>query len=227
MKLVVSKSEENIKESGGGNGAYINRSAIYDVNLNYVQVAETKNGAQQLNFNVTNQGMEQTIYGPIIQQIDGKVNDITYGLLNRLCIIAGMDESQGINTETTEYPVGREQKLMEMEVIPELSDIPVKIRIQMEYNLYNNKIQERKVVRAFYREDGATAKEATANNNIGRVLEMDAEKYADNITYNDGLTPEDVAEWVKERVAANSAGKSAPAPTAKATAKRPLFNKEA
>ena len=224
MKLKVSKKAEAIKDTGGS--GYINRSGIYDVTLNYVQVAETKNKAYQLNFNLTHQGMDQTIYGPILIGKDGKVNEITQNLLNRLCIIAGMEDDQEIETETVENPVGKDQKLMEMEIIPELSDLDVKIRIKMEYSLYNNEVQERKGIRAFYREDGATAAEAESGENIGKRLAMDEEKYASNVTYKDGLTEEDVKAWIQSRYSGGSnSGSSAPSPAPKTTAKRPLFNK--
>lgn len=224
MKITVSKKEEAIKDSGGG--GFINQSAIYDVNLNYVQVAETKNKAYQLNFNVTNQGMDQTIYGPILVGKDGKVNEITQNLLNRLCIIAGMEDGQEIETEAVDMPVGKDKKIMEMEIIPELSDIPVKMRIQMEYSKYNDQIQERKAIKAFYREDGATAAEAESGENIGKRLALDEEKYASNVTYKDGLTEEVVKDWIqsKRTGGANKADAgSSPSPTA--TAKRPLFSK--
>lgn len=221
MKLSVSKKADAIKD--GGDGAFINRSGIYEVQLNYVQVAPTKNGATQLNFNVTNNGMAQTIYGPILLGKDGKLNEITNNLLNRLCIIAGMADGQEIETETAEFPVGKDQKMMEMEVIPELTDIPVRIRIQMEYSLWNEQIQERKGVKAFYREDGATAAEAESGENIGRRIALDEEKYANNVTYKDGLTEEDVKEWIGSR--GKSDGKTA-APAAKTAARRPMFGKK-
>jgi hypothetical protein len=222
MKLKVSKKEDAIKESGGGDGSYINRSGVYDVNLNYVQVAETKNKAHQLNFNVTNQGMEQTIYGPILIGIDGTVNKITENLLNRLCILAGMDHDQLIETETVTMKVGKDKKDMEMEVIPELNDLSVKMRVQMEYSMYEGKLQERKGIKAFYREDGATASEAEDNENIGKRLAIDEEKYATNVTYRDGLTAESVSALIKERIDASAPGAG---PSAKPAAKRPLFNK--
>ena len=225
MKLTVSKKAEAIKDSGGA-GGFINRSGIYDVMLNYVQVAETKNGAYQLNFNVTNGGQDQTIYGPILLGKDGKVNEITQGLLNRLCIIAGMDDGQEIETEEAEYPIGKEQKMTEMQVIPELAELPVKMRVQMEYSLWNDTIQERKSIKAFYREDGATAAEAESGEDIGKRLALDTEKYASNVTYRDNLSEEDVKAWIASRSAnAASKGSSAPAPTAKTAAKRPLFGK--
>lgn len=221
MKLTVSKKADAIKDTGGG-GAFINRSGIYDVTLNYVQVAETTNKAYQLNFNVNNAGMDQTIYGPILINKDGNVNEITQNLLNRLCIIAGMDDGQEIETESAEYPVGKAQKLTEMDVIPELAELDLKMRIQMEYSLWNDNVQERKAVKAFYREDGATAAEASSGENIGKRLALDEEKYASNVTYKDGLTEADIKEWISAR----SSGGSAPAkaaPSAKASAKRPLF----
>lgn len=221
MKLSVSKNADDMKDTG--NGGFINNSGIYDITLNYVQVADTKNGAKQLNFNVTNQGQEQTIYGPILFSTEGKLNEITNGLLNRLCVVAGMEDGQDIETEGAEYPVGKEQKMMEMEVIPELTGLELKVRIQMEYSVWEGNIQERKVVKAFYREDGATASEAESGEGIGTQLAIHEEKYASNITYKDGLTDADVAEWQKTRFNKKDADKTAP--KAKSTAKRPLFGK--
>lgn len=231
MKLTVSKKTEAIKDSGNSGSGYINRSGIYDVVINYVQVAETKGGAYQLNFNVNNNGMDQTLYGPILVGKDGKVNEITQNLLNRLCIIAGMEDGQEIETETAEFPVGKDQKMTEMQVIPELSGLPVKMRVQMEYGLWNNEVQERKGIKAFYREDGATAAEAESGENIGKRLALDTEKYASNVTYRDGLTEEDVKNWIQARIDGNSSSTSAAsapskaAPTVKTNAKRPLFGK--
>jgi hypothetical protein len=221
MKLTVSKNASAMKDSGGG-GGYINTSGIYDVTINYVQVADTKNKAKQLNFNVTHSGMDQTIYGPILLGKDGKVNEITQNLLNRLCIIAGMEDGQEIETESAEYAVGKDRKMMEMDVIPDLAELSVKMRIQMEYNLWDDNIQERKGIRAFYREDGATAAEAESGENIGKRLALDEDKYASNVTYKDGLTEADIAAWIKARIDASSAA-VAPTPVVKATAKRPLF----
>lgn len=222
MKLSVSKKADAIKDSG--DSAFINRSGIYEVQLNYVQVAATKNGATQLNFNVTHNGMAQTIYGPILLSKEGKLNEITSNLLNRLCIIAGMADGQEIETDTAEFPVGKDQKMMEMEIIPELTDIPIRIRIQMEYSLWDGQIQERKNIKAFYREDGATAAEAEAGENIGRRIALDEEKYANNVTYKDGLTEDDVKEWIANR--SNGGKGAAAAPAVQTSARRPMFGKK-
>lgn len=221
MKFAVSTNQEDIKDSSGG--GYINHSGIYDVTLNYVQLAETKNKATQINFNVTNNGMDQTIYGPILVNTDGQFNAITKSLLNRLCIVAGMDNDYVIETETAEYPVGKEGKLMEMEVIPELTDIDLKIRVQMEYSLWEGNIQEKRAVKAFYRADGATAAEAISGEDIGKRLALDEEKYASNVTYKDGLTEEDVKAWIEERINASKAPSKGPVAVPKANSARPKF----
>jgi hypothetical protein len=223
MKFSVSTKSDDIKDSGGG--GYINQSGIYDVTLNYVQLAPTKNKAQQLNFNVANNGTDQTIFGPILVNTNGELNDITRGLLNRLCIVVGMDNDYALETETAEYPVGKEQKLTEMEVFPDLESIDVKMRVQMEYSRYNGVIQERKSIKAFYREDGATASEATSGDDIGKRLGIDQEKYASNVTYKDGLTEEDVKNWIQSRMDSSSAGASS-APAPKAAAQRPRFGQK-
>lgn len=221
MKLTVSKKADAIKDTGNG-GGYINNSGIYDVTLNFVQVATSKGGAHQLNFNLDFNGNDQTIYGPYITDKAGNVNEITQNLLNRLCIISGMQDGQDIETETTEVALGKDKKLTDIEVIPELSDLACKIRVQMEYSLYNNEIQERKNIKAFYREDGATAAEAEANENIGKRIALDEEKYASNVTYKDGLTEQDVKDWLQ----AKRDGKAATTPAAKPAAKRPMFGKK-
>lgn len=224
MKLTVSKKAEALKDSG--DGGFINKSGVYDVTINYVQVAETKNNALQLNFNVTHKGAEQTIFGPYLTSKKGEINEITQNLINKLCIIAGFEDGQEIETEAAEFPVGKNKVMTEMDIIPELSGLDVKMRIQMEYSKWDGKIQERKAIKAFYREDGATAAEAEAGENIGKRLALDVEKYASNVTYKDGLTEEDVAEWIKDRSKGGSDNKSsASSATPKTTAKRPLFNK--
>ena len=223
MKLTISQNVEDIKDTG--NGSYINQSGIYDVTINYVQLAESKNNAVQLNFNVTHQGREQTIYGPYLLNKDGSFNEITKGLVNRLGIIAGMAGDQVLESGKETHPVGKDRTPTEIEVIPEFSGLPVKMRIQMEYRLYNNEIQEGKNIKAFYREDGATAAEATSGENIGERLAADVEKYSDNITYRDGLTEEDVTAWKEARMNAAKAKAKEPAPKVATTAARPLFAK--
>ena len=221
MKLTVSANPEELKDGDGG--AYINHSAIYDVMINYVQVAETKNKASQINFNVNHKGMNQTIYGPILVNKDGNINTITKSMVDRLSVIANLENGQELETEEAEFPVGKDNVLTDMDIFPEFSDLEVKIRVQMEYNLYKGEIQERKSIKAFYREDGATAAEILSDSDFGKRLALDEEKYASNITYKDGLTEEEVTDWIKDRNSGKASKGRASTPAAKSTAKRPRF----
>jgi len=91
----------------------------------------------------------------------------------------------------------------------------------MEYTKFNNKIQERKVIKGFYRlSDGASAEEIVNETEAGLQMEKD-QKYVNNITYKDGLTPEDIATWIAGG-RQNAGGSAAP----KAAAKKPSFGKK-
>lgn len=223
MAIRVNKNKDAIKD--GGSGGLINKSGIYTVDLNYVQLQKTTNGATQLIYNVTHGGMEQVIYGSYIYNTDGNVNEISLELLNKLCIVVGMEEGQELTEEEVENPVGKDRKLVDMVIIPELSDHTVQMRVQMEYSVYKGEIKESKSIKAFYREDGATAAEAESGENIGSRLETDKERYADNVTYKDDLTEADVAEWIKERNNRNKkSDKATPAASTTSKAKgRPMF----
>lgn len=220
MKFTVKAQADALKES---TSSYINSSGIYDATLNYVQVAQTKNGAYQLNFNLTHQGTDQTIYGPIIVNKDGSPNEITQDLVNRLCVIAGMADGQELETEEVVVKLGKEQKETEITIISGLTEIDLKIRVQMEYSLWNNEIQERKAIKAFYREDGASAAEAVSGENIGKRYNLDKEKYADNVTYRDGLTEEDVKAWIAQRTSGSSSSGSSKPADSPAPKRRPAF----
>lgn len=222
MKFTVKTQPDALKESSS---SYINSSGIYDVTLNYVQVAKTKNGAYQLNFNFTNQGTDQTIYGPIVVNKDGSPNEITQDLLNRLCVIAGMADGQELETEEVIVKLGKEQKETEISILSGLTEIDLKVRIQMEYSLYNGEIQERKAIKAFYREDGASAAEAASGENIGKRYALDKEKYADNVTYRDGLTEQDVKEWIAQRSSGASSSDASKSPAPAQAKRRPAFLK--
>ena len=63
--------------------------------------------------------------------------------------------------------------------------------------MYEGKVQQSKSIRNFFRfEDKATAAEIVNGTDVGKQFEEE-QGYADNVTYKDGLTEEDVAEWLK------------------------------
>jgi hypothetical protein len=125
-----------------------------------------------------------------------------------------MGEGDDFELEDEQHPVGKDQTMKDFKVITNFTDLPIKVRIQMEYgiNPKNGEISERKVIKSFFREDGASAEEIINDTEIGGRLKFETEKLSDNITYKDNLTPDDVASW-KE---AKKSGGAAPKPAAKA-----------
>lgn len=218
----ISKAASAVAESAGGN--FIGESGIYDVKLNFVSGEVTKNGAQQVNFNIDYNGNSQVIYGPYISNNDGKENAIGMQLINKLGIIAGMEEGEEPDIEQQTHPVGKDKTPTEFAVITQFSDLPVKIRVQEEYTKYNGQIRSRLAIKSFFSEDGSSAEEIVNGTDAGTRLALEQEKYASNITYRDGLTPEDVAAWkASKRGGGNTS--SGPAPATAAPAKK-LFGQK-
>ena len=210
MKLKVSTNSKALEDFGGS--SYIAKSGIYDVTIKFASVDVTKNGAESVNFNLDYNGNDQTIYGPYVQNTDGNVNEIGARLINALAVVVGMGDGDDYEMDEEEHVVGKDKTAKTFSVITNFTDKPVKIQLQEEYSINpkTNDIQKRMVIKNFFREDGASAKEATDNADIGKQLAIVTEKYASNVTYKDNLTPEKVAEWK-----ASKAGNKPTAPVAK------------
>ena len=195
MFFTVKRDIDSVKEATGD---YINTSGIYDVIIKFVSVNRSVNGSMSLDFNCEYKGTPVTIYGLRLTNNDGSEN-FQAKLFNKLLVIAGLD---GISEPTIEsHVVGKDKAPKEFSVITELSDLPIKMRIQYTYSLYEGKIIERREIKNFYREgDGAVASEILLDSGFGTQLEKD-KKYAANITYNDGLTAETIAQWKADKKA--------------------------
>lgn len=207
----INTSAEAVRESSGSK--YIGESGIYDVTIKFASLDVSKGGAESVNFNVEYEGSSQTIYGPYVTSKDGKPLEIGLKLINNLGVIAGMTNGQEPVIEEEEHKVGRDNKLQTFAVITDFSDLPVKMRVQEEYSKYNGEIKKRLAIKAFYREDGATASEIVNESEAGVQLERD-KAYASNVTYRDDLTEDEVKAW-KE---AKASGNATPAPTPKKAA---------
>ena len=217
MKFKVSTNSAAIQESGSGS-SYIYKSGIYDVTINFASMATSKNGAESINFNVDYNGNGQTIYGPYVTDRNGDTLEIGAKLINKLAIIAGMEDGDDFEIEEQTHAVGKDNKEQEFAVITNFSDLPVKIRLQEEYSINPNtkEIQKSLVIKNFFAENGASAEELVNGTEVGKRLALETEKYADNVTYKDDLTPEMVQEWRDAKAAEAKGGK--PAPKAKPTA---------
>jgi len=230
MNFKINKTAAAVQEQSGG--SYISKSGIYDVIIDFASLDVTKNGAESVNFNITYNDNQSTIYGPYVQAGNGDPLEIGLKLINKIFVLADAPEGAP-NIEEETHNVGKDNKPQDFAVFTDLSGFACKMRLQEEYSRYDKndgngpQISKKLVIKNFYSEDGASAEEVISGTNIGKRLELDS-KYADNVTYrdskkgaNDAPTPEDVQAWKDEK-----AGKTPAAPSKPAT-KKPsggLFN---
>lgn len=201
--FTVSTNEENVRDYTPSNGQYINQSGIYEVIIKAVVVDQTAKGSQYLNLWLEHKGKEQPIYQAIrLTNNDGSAN-FGQQLFTKFCIVAGLGDNAEVSDPTPRMiPMGKGGSDVECMVLEEFTDIPMFMRVQMEYSMYNGNIQETKNIRNFFRyEDKATASEIVNNvEDKGSQYEKE-EEYADKVSYKDGLTEEDIVEWKKNRKA--------------------------
>jgi hypothetical protein len=91
--------------------------------------------------------------------------------------------------------------------------------------MWDGKIKKTMRIKNFFRaEDNASAEEIIDGDNskFGTRYALEEEKYADNVTYKDGLTSEDVEEWKKAMAEAAKGGSTTPKPK---TTKAPTTKK--
>lgn len=217
MKLRVSTSADAIKDSGGS--SFISAEGIFPVTINFVSISETKNGAKQADFNITYNGNTQVIYGPIIENKDGNMNEIGLSLINKLAVIAGFEDGHELTLEEETHKVGKDNKAQDFVVISDFSGMEVLLRTQREYSKYNNEIRRALKIRNVFREDGASAAEISTGKEVGIQIEKERERYTNAPNYTDGVTPEEAEEF-EEAQRNNRAKDSSATPTSKVTAKR-------
>jgi hypothetical protein len=185
--------EQAAKQSDGG--SYINKSGIYDITLLAPIVETNSKGAQSLNFYVDYADNAQVVYSNLkLQNNDGSENFEMETVMKLLAV----SEVDGVAdpVEAT-LPIGPAKADKDVLILEDLTDIDLKMRVQMQYSVYNGDIKERKTIKGFYRADGASAAEVLNDTEVGVQLAKD-EKYAENVTYKDGLTEEDVTKWVQD-----------------------------
>lgn len=221
----INLNDKSLIADTNGGSKYISDSGVYDVTINFASYSVASTGTIGFNLNVMYGDEEQTFYGPYIQKADGTSISVGTRLLTHLGVIAGVDE---FTEETEEHAVGKDRKLQEFTVIPELAGLPIKIHVQKEFyrNSKTNEIGERMNIQAFFREDGASAEEIVNDSEVGKRLAVVKEKYADKVRYSNDLTPEDIEAYKAAKSAARSGGKAAPTPTATKARTGSLFGKK-
>lgn len=193
--LKASKSQEDLKQ--GGNSEYLSSSGVYPVNVIAPFVSVSKNNSMTVDLFVKHGSQEQVVYGNMrITNNDGSQNDIGFKVFNQLMIIAGVDEVA--DPVDAELPIGKNGAATDVSVLEDLADIDVVLRLQMEYSLYNGNIQEKKVIKGFYRaEDNASAEEIVNGSEAGAQYAKD-EKYFNAVTYKDGLDEAAITKWIAD-----------------------------
>lgn len=213
----ASKKQEDVRQ--GGNSNYITRSGNYPLTILAPVVNVSKGGSESVDLFVEHNGQQQIVYGNLrVTNNDGSTNKIGSKIFNQLLIIAGLDEVS--DPVDAELPIGKDGAMKDCSVLEDLADLDVIMRIQMEYSVYKGNIQEKKVIKSFFRaEDKATAEEIVNEEEPGQGYEREL-KYVDNVTYKDGLDEEAVAKWIAEgRPQGTGGGSNA------STGKKPSFGK--
>lgn len=191
----IKRTAEAVKENTGG-GKYINKSGIYDVIIKIASIKANTHNAREVDFNLEYEGNTTTIYGLKLDNNDGSEN-YQAEIFNKLCIIADLEDVADPEMETHKFG----DKEIDLAVLPDFTDLPVKVRVQEEFGKYQDRVTRRLAIKNFFREDGATAAEILADvpkEEIGKQLEKDI-AYAEKPAYKNGVTPEEVEAFLAEK----------------------------
>lgn len=219
MAFFTAKAEASALTEKSG-ASYISKSGIYDVTLKIVSVSTNDNGAMSLNFNVKDSNdNDTTFYGLQLTNNDGSDN-YQAEIFNKLCVVAGIETVSDPEEQT--HKLGKDGTPTTLQVLEDFTDEEVKLRVQEEYSKWNDVIRKKMVIRNFYRADGAAAIELVNDTEIGVQLAKD-EKYADNVTYKDGLTADDIQAWKDAKASGDDAPKTATKATVKNKPSGSLF----
>lgn len=231
-----------VKESTGG-GSYIDGSGIFDVAIERASVSQTKNGSTSLDITLINEaGNSTTFYNNIIETADGSDVDKNgrmlpgLALLNKIMIIEGLEEIDDPEEQTLK--LGKDNVEKTLHVLTDLDDVQLKVQVQEEWSIvpegyknagaYSRRLNIKSVFRP---SDNATADEIVADAEgadveFGAQFAVIKEKYADKVTYKDGLTAEDVAAYKALKAKGGDETPAAAAPKAAVKSKGSIFNKK-
>ena len=215
-----------IEEQSGGGGKYIGKSGIYDVEVIVPMVSTSKTDVTTVDFFINYNGQQQPLYGNLrLNNKDGS-ESFSAHLFNKFCIIAGIEDVE--DPVEADLPIGKKGADKTVSVLEDLADITCKVRVQMEYAVYNGNITEKTIIKGFYNEAGSSAEEVVNDAKHGEQLEKDL-PYAENVTYKDGTTAEGIAQWIKDKRPKGTAGAATTGGTSAGTVaakKKPSFGKK-
>lgn len=192
MSFKVNASAEAIADKVSGN--WINTSGMYDVVLKHC-ILSTKDKRQDITLVVNHNGTDNVLYGCIrLTNNDGSDN-FQKNIFNKLCVVCGMKDGQDMKTKKMQLPIGKAGALKDCEVFVDLEDIPVTLRIVMEYGWWNNSVQQTKAVHNCFRTtDKASAQEMMNGSEFGKQYAVES-KYAERNVYKKGIDEKMVQRW--------------------------------
>ena len=225
MSFFKKSTDKKDLEQGGTGGKYLSRSGCFPVNIIASFVSSSKGGSNSVDFFINHQEQHQVLYGDLrITNNNGEQNVIGAKVFNQLLVIADVEEVS--DPVDNELPIGKKGVTEDVSVLEDLCDLDVIVRMQMEYNVYNNSIQEKKVIKGFYRaEDMASAEEIVNETEAGVQYEKDS-KYFESVTYKDGLDEAAITKWIGEKRPKGTAGVAGSTGGTGAAAKPSFGNKK-
>lgn len=217
----ASKDKKDLEQSSASN--YLNASGCYPINIIAPFASASRNGSVSVDMYIDHKEQKQVIYGNLrITNNDGTTNAIGSKIFNQLMIIADVDDvSEPIDAT---LPIGKSGADTDVGVLEDLADIDVILRLQMEYSVYNGSIQEKKVIKGFFRAEDMASAEEIVNETEAGVQYAKEEKYFTNITFKDGLDAEAIEAWIAAKRPKGTAGGSAGGGAA--ATKKPSFGKK-
>jgi len=229
--MSFAKKSTNKEDVKSGGTSYIVGSGVYPVKLLAPFVNTAASGSEVVDFFLEHEGQQQALYGNLRvsnkndAQGETVPNTIGMRVFNQLLVIADVEEVS--DAVEGDLPIGKGNIDKTVAILEDLCDAEVLIRVQMEYGLYQGKIQERKVIKGFYRlSDKATAEEIVNETEAGIGYEKDS-KYFNNITFKDDLTQETIDAWIKGGRKGTTEGTAGTAAKKTATTSKKRFGKKA
>ena len=186
-----SVSKQDVAQSASN---YITSSGVYPVNILAAFVSTNEKDSSVVDFFLDHNSQNQVLYGNVrVTNNGGEDNKIGKKLLNQLMIVADVEEID--DAVEMELPIGKAGADKTVAVLESLGDKEVQVHIQLEYSRWNNKIQERKNIRGFFRVgDNASAEEIVNKSNHGAAYSKST-KYFTDVTYKD-VTEEEITAWI-------------------------------
>lgn len=195
------EDDNNLLKDVGTGSNYL-FTGIYDITILAAIVNVNEHGARSINLYVEYNKQPQMLYNAIrLEDNDGKPH-FQRSLLQKLVRILNIDEIA--DPIKVELPVGKEGAIEEVEVLEDISNVDIAVRIQVEHSKSkkDGKIYTNKLIKNFFSvtDNHATADEIKnkPKEEWGTQYALELEKYCKEDSYI-GCTEEEVKAAADDR----------------------------